>query len=265
MTLEVAKKIEKNMSQSFNFKPRIHFFGGEPLVNREFPAILQHFSAAGYKSSITTNGYLLKEYRDVLLRSKGIKDIHVSFNDLDFDRMLGNLGDLDAGNPKNRARVTINVPITELNQHRLVEIVEAFESSNIEYITFQHRGFIWYKTYIEMDYMAIKKQMKKISKRDNRVPVLFHPRIKLEDIESYYSDYDYPYRFSKCYYPWFVLFIKPDGSLMPCDEVNINVGNALKESLKDLWNNKDYVAFRRSILSKGVTKSICHRCDHREY
>ncbi|MCD4702359.1 MAG: SPASM domain-containing protein, partial [Candidatus Aegiribacteria sp.] len=161
--------------------------------------------------------------------------------------------------------ITLNCPITEINQDRLLDIVEKFEHSEAKCLTFQHRGFIWHGGFVEMNHKLISYQYNKIKSRKNRIPILFHPNIKFNDIEAYYMDKEYPYNRNECYFSWFVLFIQPNGNIIPCDEINITVGNAMTESLKSIWNNAEYVDFRRKIILNGVSHSICHRCDHRDY
>ena len=144
-------------------------------------------------------------------------------------------------------------------------VVEIFENSGVQCLTFQHRAFIWYKGFAAMDYELIRNQYNRIKKRRNNIPIIFHPNIKSRNIEAYYTEKDYPYNKNKCFYPWFVLFIQPDGNIIPCDEIDVTIGNTKTESLKVLWNNAEYVNFRKSILVNGISHSICNRCDHREY
>ncbi len=265
MSISDAKIIERNIRKSFNFKPRIHFFGGEPTVNTDFVEILKYFSNSGYKISMTTNGINLLKYGREIVEAKGLKEIHISLNDLDFERVLSTVKQISDIDVNNSLHLTINCPITEVNQDRLLEIVEKFEHTEAQCLTFQHRGFIWYNGFVSMDHKLVRHQYDIIKRRNNNIRILFHPSIKSKDIEAYYTDKEYPYNNNKCYYPWFVLFIQPNGSIIPCDELNITVGNAVTESLKNLWNNAEYVAFRKGIILNGISHSICHRCDHRDY
>ena len=49
-------------ARQFWFQPRIHFFGGEPLLHPNFAILLKLTDQTGFQSSITTNGILLKKY-----------------------------------------------------------------------------------------------------------------------------------------------------------------------------------------------------------
>lgn len=265
MSISDAQIIERNIRKSFNFKPRIHFFGGEPTVNADFVEILKHFSNSGYRISMTTNGINLLKFGREIAEAKGFKEIHISLNDLDFDRVLSTLKQISDIDVNNSLYITLNCPVTEINQDKLLDIVEKFEHSKAQCITFQHRGFIWHNGFTSMDHKLIKDQYEIIRKRKSSIPIMFHPNIKSKDIEAYYTDKEFPYNRNECYFPWFVLFVQPNGNIIPCDEINITVGNAVTESLKNIWNNSEYVAFRRNIIQNGISHSICHRCDHRDY
>ncbi|GEM_PF-3553907 len=265
MTPENAAAIEKNIRKSFTFKPLIHFFGGEPTVNKNFPEILDYFSKTGYRLSMTTNGINLPRYKKAIVKAAGLREIHISLNDTDYPGMLAKLNELHAEDKKKHLYVTINCPITEQNQHQLLDIVKIFEQSPIDCLAFQHRAFIWYDGFVKMDYKAIKEQIEAIRKRKNRVKVLIRPNIAVNEIRDYYMVKEYPLDKNQCYFPWFVLFIQPNGNVTPCDELDIYLGNAITDNLKELWNNPEYVKFRKSILDHGIGFPICNRCDHREY
>lgn len=72
MKIEGAKVIEENIRKSFYFKPRIHLFGGEPSVNRDFMKILRYFSNKGYKVSLTTNGVDIDKFIQGLAMTRNL-------------------------------------------------------------------------------------------------------------------------------------------------------------------------------------------------
>ncbi len=265
MTLSDAKAIESNIRKSFHFKPLIHLFGGEPTVNPEFEEILKFFSDSGYRVSMTTNGLNLPEHIKAIVQATGFREIHISLNDMNHSRVLATLDELRAEDTENRLYITLNCPITNQNQHELLNIVKIYEKSKADCLAFQHRAFIWYSGFVEMDHKAIREQYDTIKKRKNGIDVIVRPGIPSNEIKAYYTEKEYPYNKNQCYFPWFVLFVQPDGTIVPCDEMDIHLGNAKTDSLKDLWNNAEYVKFRKSIIKRGISHAICNRCDHREY
>lgn len=265
MTLSDAKTIENNIRKSFTFRPLIHLFGGEPTVNPEFEEILRFFSDSGYRVSMTTNGLNILEHKKAIVQAAGFREIHVSLNDMNHSRVLDALEKLRAEDADNRLYITLNCPITKQNQHELVNIVKIYENSEADCLAFQHRAFIWYSGFVEMDHKAIREQYDIIRKRKNGIDVIIRPKIPSSEIKDYYTDKIYPFDKNQCYFPWFVLFIQPDGTVVPCDELDIYLGNAKTDDLKKVWNNPEYVKFRKSIIKRGISHPICNRCDHREY
>lgn len=61
---------------------KIRLTGGEPLVRKEFPEIVQHLSQLPVQLTLTTNGIFLHKHVDALLAA-GVHTINVSLDSLD--------------------------------------------------------------------------------------------------------------------------------------------------------------------------------------
>jgi GTP 3',8-cyclase len=61
--------------------------GGEPLVRRDFPALVAMLSPLVHDLSVTTNGYLLERDAETLVRA-GVKRFNVSIDSLQRDRFF---------------------------------------------------------------------------------------------------------------------------------------------------------------------------------
>lgn len=62
---------------------------------------------------------------------------------------------------------------------------------------------------------------------------------------------------------WDSLIVYPDGSVIPCCQAFRKkdiFGNVLKTSVKDVWNNKEFVSMRKKIRSKRIEGVIRHPC-----
>ncbi len=264
MNIDDAKILEENISKSFYFKPRIHLFGGEPTINKDFVEILKYFSEKGYKTSLTTNGINMNKYGNILAAIKGLKEINISLNVNDYRQVISSLQFFDGYDRDNKTIINLSCPINNSNQSNLIEIVREFENSHASCVTFQHAMFPFnYKD--NMNIESIREQVELIRENKFRIPVLFLPDIKTKDIEVYYNDPDFPYNKNNCIFPWFSLIIEPNGNVIPCEEVDAVVGNAKNVSLKDIWNNGEYKRFRQNIRKQGISYPICKRCCHRQY
>lgn len=66
---------------------KIRLTGGEPLVRKEFPEILQRLSTLGAELTLTTNGVLLDRHLPLILES-GIRSLNISLDTRDPDRFM---------------------------------------------------------------------------------------------------------------------------------------------------------------------------------
>jgi len=263
LTLGDARTIEANIRQAYTFKPRIHFFGGEPAVNADFPAILEVFSGGGYRCSMTTNGLAL----DTLAAARpvrGLREINVSLNIQDRGRLLATLKRFREHYAGERVYVNCTCPIRPDNQSGLLDVAEEVAASSADCLTIQHTFFTARYT-TPMDGAAVRGEVESIRARRWRMPVLFFPSIRVKDIEAYYSDPAFPHGHNSCVFPWYALFIQPNGDVIPCDEMDIPVGNLLREDLRAVWNGRRFRAFRKDLRQRGLTHAICWRCCHRRY
>jgi len=62
---------------------------------------------------------------------------------------------------------------------------------------------------------------------------------------------------------WEYLLIHPDGSVIPCchgfrkQDV---FGNIYKQSLKEIWNNRDFISLRKIISARKVKEPVRYPC-----
>ena len=69
---------------------------------------------------------------------------------------------------------------------------------------------------------------------------------------------------SKCTCRWSRTVVSPYGEVFPCvnmSMINCLVGDIKKQKLKDIWNGKRYVNFRRK-LKEYKLLPICSKCCH---
>jgi len=266
MSMEDIRGLEENMRVSFRFRPRIYLFGGEPTLHPRFMEILGYFSGRGYRVSFATNGVGLRGRMKEALSLKGVENVIISLNPHNMDRARGLLEEARAVRSRRARAVSLNCPVDVAPESgkSLAEIAEAFQGAGASYLSFQHSQsvFLGGRT---ADAGEIARQIREVRDKSFSIPVFFFPGIKDADLEAYYSDPGFPHDRKKCVLPWLDLFIRPDGGVTPCDEVDLVMGDAKKESLADIWNNGAYRAFREAIRREGVSRPICARCCHREY
>ena len=266
MSFEDVKALEENMRSSFFMRPRIYLFGGEPAIHPDFMGVLGYFSRKGYRVSFATNGLALEGRMREVISERGVENVIISLNPFNMD-VAGRLLDEARSVPARRNRkVSLNCPVDAVLEtgETLAEIAERFQGSGAAFLSFQHSQSVFLRGRA-IDAGRILGQIRELGRKKYRIPVFFFPGIKGKDLKAYYTDPAYPCGRKRCVLPWFDLFVRPDGDVVPCDEVDLVMGNVKREKLKDIWNNKAYRAFRAAIQREGVSQPICARCCHRQY
>ncbi len=276
---ELKNFVDNLIRDKFFINPRIHFFGGEPLLRKDFLEIIKYVDEKDIKFSLTTNGILLKKFAEGLVENNA-KYINVSIDgpELIHDKNRGVQGTFKKAlmginkvvyfkqkNKKNNPKITVNCTINASNYNHLEETIYTLQNSGIDSLTFQHLRFYKDKLYdakgIDIDYLT--KEIVKIKKSRYQIPITFFPGIKVKDITPYYRDLSYRF-YNKCLRPWLVSTIMPNGDVVACSASEV-FGNIKTQPLKLIWNNGAYRAFRNKINSQGISHENCIRCCHRQY
>jgi MoaA/NifB/PqqE/SkfB family radical SAM enzyme len=95
---------------------------------------------------------------------------------------------------------------------------------------------------------------------DGKIDVFMSPNIRLDELESYYFDVDYPSSQS-CVGLWTTLRVMPDGTALPC--LHARAGNIKGQDVSDIWNGRTMRNLRR-LVAKRLFPG-CARCCHRRF
>jgi len=187
----------------------------------------------------------------------------------------------------NKPVVNISSTIFEINYKRLDELISIAEELMATAITFHHLIFLSKEQYnqhnkifkgyygmvcndwkgfvrdslpdINVDLLIQKKE--EINRKNSKVKIAFYPNFTNEEIRRYYTEFDFTssHYGKRCLSPWMVSYIFPDGTVRPCQSLNFSPGNVRKESFRDIWNNEQYLRFRK-ITKREKRYPVCTRC-----
>ena len=233
MQIGKAMRIVDNLSDGGVL--RVNLTGGEPLLYKELPELLEHLkSKKGLSTSLTTNGVILDRYKAGILASH-LDNIKISLFSLE-----ENYGLITGGNEKSYRRVLdgisycvekglpvhIQTSVLEENKARLEEMVGLCESIGVSKITFY--------TNIEQAKGHELPFERKVP--DSEVERLFLALLEKREIEKWGMEVKLVRWPQKGQY----ILIFGDGTVTanPTNNPPNNfevVGNALDESVEDLW------------------------------
>jgi MoaA/NifB/PqqE/SkfB family radical SAM enzyme len=125
--------------------------------------------------------------------------------------------------------------------------------------------FAW-KGYVRdtsvLDIEKITKQVQQIKSEKFKMPILFVPDLKTEQIRTYYTEPENFFGYKKCVSPWFQLDIMPNGDTVTCrDFPDFITGNIQEASIQEIYNGERHRKFRKALRSceNGVFP-VCSRC-----
>lgn len=70
-----------------------------------------------------------------------------------------------------------------------------------------------------------------------------------------------------CPQPFFLMHVTPDGKVIPCCAFKypLYVGDLNKQTLPEIWNSREFNAFRKSMLNGVRSCKVCEACDINTY
>jgi len=255
-------------------RPVIHYIGGEPFIQKAFPTLLKHATGKGFPVSITTNGVLLAEFSDLLVKTR-TKQVTVSVDGPEHlhDTIRGVVGTYGhardgvrriAGAGKPRPTIALNCTVSPDNQNRLYETAKDLESWGVDSLTFQHLVFDKDSADFaaQIDPQLVARELTRIKSSTFTMPINIFPPIRESDLIPYYRDLSYPFE-TRCVMPWLVARVYPGAEVAPC--LDLYMGNLKESSFCDIWNCSSWRRFRRMRRKKDKLLQGCLRCCHRQY
>lgn len=265
-------------ANSLWMRPRLHLFGGEPLLHPEFKSILHLASHNHLPLSLTTNGVMLGRYLSDIL-SSGLDQINLSLHSSGdrHDAFVGIPGafaqvmrSISALRKEEKKRslspliVNINCHINETNYDNLLNLPEYLEENKIKInaLSFQHKYWQADDACKSLDMDVLKVQIAQLRKRKWSFPVYSIPRAADRNLAEYYSGQKRG--LSRCNLPWVGLNVMPNLDILPgsgvlgCRRV---IGNLHDSALSEIWRGEKLKAFQGMV--NNTINPECHYCCYR--
>ncbi len=297
MTKETFKSVVDSVKK---YKSEIWFLATEPLLYPHLFWAIEYACSFGIKTQLTTNGFLLPEMAEKLVKS-GLKNICLSV-----DGHTDSLHDFIRGCPgayekvimglnkiieakkrlnKKRPYIFVNTVINQWNYDSLEKIVESLCKYDIDGIVLSHLQFLTEKiaqihsdAHKEFSVTArnvfqndknkvnphtLFDKISGIRKKYKHFRINMTPNLKsLNDIVKYYSNPDKPVDgYNICYMPWRYPHILANGDVIVNYECfNKPMGNINEQDLYSIWNGDKFRHFRRFIMANNGATPACFRC-----
>ena len=280
------EEIDNFLEECAEYRPVIHFGGGEPFSREDMIRILGEVKNKGMKCLVTTNGTLLNsnKVKDLLLT--GVDGIIVSlYGDKELhDSITGSKGAFERAQTvirqikemkDNYQKVYVSSIIRPENLKSIETLVSMVYDMGVDGMKIEHLNFISKKdhacllkqnksdvisSYVEKktfsheDSLNIIKLMRSIDNKYGKF-VLFKPALSDRQIRSWYVSG--PHKEKTCIFRRHSAVINFNGDVIPCQFLpGLGSGNIKKEKLLDIWRRT--FRSRKQILT-GYNP-ICKRC-----
>ncbi|MFC1822686.1 radical SAM protein [Thermodesulfobacteriota bacterium] len=280
------------------WRPSIDIVGVEPLMYRDLGKLLEYIRSKGLVSHLTTNGTLLKKRAEELAHMDleglfvsidGFAQLHDKIRGVPgtFDKAVEGIEAFLSAQKRIGGSTTIHITttISPPNHHRLYDIAVALGKLPVNSLTMNHFSFLPEKLVdrcqeqyghdfvvkvsslggveledVDVEVLWAEMDRVKAYAASSPFPMNIAPSFSKDEVETWYQP---PFLSLRpqgyCNVPWTCAGINSNG-----DVINIfrcpypTFGNIRKIPFSQIWNNKKYVTFRRSLRKDRFL--FCTRC-----
>jgi MoaA/NifB/PqqE/SkfB family radical SAM enzyme len=264
---------------------------GEPLLNRELPAMIRHLKDKEVTVLFNTNGILLDDKRQEELIDSNLDELRISLDaasadgykairDSDkFDLIVNNLQTfakrLESGQlskPKlslwflgNRENITELPKLIDLAA--TIGIGEVYLQRLVYFLDDEGYGVAISENALTNPDVAVYELIEQSQEQARQLGVLFGASGLTDPTHSVRGTTGDRTPWKRCFRPWEVIYITAQGNVLPCcispfstaDYSSIILGNVFESSLADVWFGAKYKDFRKQHQTSSPPK-CCQGC-----
>jgi len=294
------EKYKELVDQVAHYKPIFYVTGGEAFLYPGFVELMNYIKKKGCVLSVVTNGVLLEKYAEEIVKNKwdmvlvsfdGPREIHDECRKLKgaYDTAVKGLLKVNEVKKKYRQVKPFLLTSTTISSKNAAVLDKTFEIGKklnpdvmviyLSWFTSEEIGkkqtkilqenlgitpFTW-KSYVtnfsEEEAKLFQESISKIKKKKWPFEYMVIPNIKDKDIAKYYLNSSEMFGYAKCVAPFIMVDIMPNGDVTTCrDFIDVKVGNITEKPLLDIWNDEEFVKFRKLLIENKGLLPQCSRC-----
>ena len=264
---------------------------GEPLLNKDLPAMIRHLKNRNVFVRFNSNGILLDERQQNDLIAAGLDELRISLdaaspqgykamrNSNKFDQIVKNLRsfvDLIRHDPVSHPKLSLWYLGTRENIAELPDFIRLAASISVSEVYLQRLVYFQddngygvatsAKTLMESDDKT-RKLVNQSQSLAKQFGIQFNASGLATPLESVRADSGDPYSWKKCLRPKTLMYITANGNVLPCcispfstsDYSSIVLGNVFETGLQEIWLGSKYQKFRQTHQTDTPPK-CCRGC-----
>lgn len=215
---------------------------GEPLIHPELDSILNEAYQQGFKVNITTNGTLIGDVQEILLKAKALRQLNISMH----------------------AISEIDERKQELYLKDIIQLIKKIENSKVFLISLR---FWMGNNQLKTNTIAYLEDQLQIKINNNQNQIL--PNVYL----SYQDEFTWPANeikiseFRGCRGIKEHIGILVDGTVVPCcldGNGDINLGNIFEKSLEEILSSCRYQNMLKAFSTRKIDEELCKKCSYKD-
>lgn len=251
MEKEAFEKVIKSIKP---YTDHVYFhLMGEPFLNKNIETFLNICAENDLKVNITTNGTLINDVKEILLKSKALRQINFSLHsfeandkNIDFNEYIDNIiSFVKEANENTGVICTLRLWNQDLKY-------KASNDMNVDILTLLEEQFG-----VDEDIKEVLKEKNSFKLRD-RVYIsmgqkFMWPSLKTEELGER----------AFCYGLRDQIGVLVDGTVVPCcldSEGSIPLGNIFEQNLEDIINGERASAIYNGFSGRKAVEDLCKRC-----
>lgn len=234
------------------------YFQGEPFINPNFLKMVSYANQQNIYTATSTNAHFLNDSKAKETVESGLKRLTISIDGTTQEtyenyRKEGELAKVIEGTKnilKWKKELNSKTPyvifqflVVKPNQHQIEDVKNLAKELGVDEIRFKTAQLYDYKNGNEL-MPTIEKYSRYKKKKDGT----FTLKNKMLD---------------ECWRMWSSCVVTWDGKIVPCcfdKDAKHQLGDLSKKSLKSIWKNKNYAAFRKAVFTQRKQIDICQNC-----
>lgn len=246
----------------------LHLYNwGEPTLNKDLIKMINYAHQNKIWTRISSNMSL--KYKENYLEdlvSSGLSLLHIDIDGIDQEvyekyRKKGNLKVV-----LNNLEEIIRIKKTKKLTNPILEIAMLAMRQNEH----QHEEFLNFKDKFNVDVVKIDKIQHNPNMDEKWLPTNKDLIYKTYDGGTASSNSAKDNESKQCHWPWSSMVINYDGGVNPCciiDDPNSDFANFKSSSIKEIWNNEEYISSRSEFGDKSeiTKKTICNVCKNQTH
>jgi radical SAM protein with 4Fe4S-binding SPASM domain len=296
---------ERLLEETRPVKSRLYLWGGEPLVHREIERILELLEQDPRETTICTNGYFIgkhikalcriSENLELLIAVEGFESEHDALRGTgSFNKVMSAVDELLGLRAEGhfKGKLSVHTVINDGMIGKLYELIELYESKNIDLVLLCFPWYISEETSREMDAFVLDKfdwlidpaegrhswdafkyriapesvdavmaDLRRINSRTWTTRVRYQPGLEFDEIEAFIRGESMT---ARCATTCRVLHtradITPTGNVSACKFFSeFSVGNLRDQPLGALWQSEQYNRIRQTFGQQ--LSPACSKCN----